>query len=137
MTIACFAHVGQMLIAVISRHVRAHTHTHTHIGKQLRADVSGKIVMKALLSGMPECKFGLNDKVLMDKETRGRSKGQGIALDDCTFHQCVRFDAILVPSSAVTPSSQPIVVHAHRLGKFDSDRTISFIPLDGEFELMK
>jgi len=82
-------------------------------GKQLRADVSGKIIMKALLSGMPECKFGLNDKVLMDKESRGRTKTQGIALDDCTFHQCVR------------------------LGKFDSDRTISFIPLDGEFELMK
>jgi AP-2 complex subunit mu-1 len=34
-------------------------------------------------------------------------------LDDCQFHQCVK------------------------LGKFDSDRTISFIPPDGEFELMR
>ena len=34
----------------------------------LRSDVSGKIIMKAFLSGMPECKFGLNDKVMMDKE---------------------------------------------------------------------
>jgi len=84
-------------------------------GKRLRADVSGVAVMKTQLSGMPECKFGLNDKVLMDKEAKGgtRSRGTGIAIDDCTFHQCVR------------------------LGKFDSDRTISFIPPDGEFELMK
>jgi len=84
-------------------------------GKRLRADVSGSVLMKVHLSGMPECKFGLNDKLLMDKEARSgtKTKGQGIAIDDCTFHQCVR------------------------LGKFDSDRTISFIPPDGEFELMK
>jgi len=84
-------------------------------GKRLRADVSGSALMKCQLSGMPECKFGLNDKVLMDKEAKGgsRSRSTGIAIDDCTFHQCVR------------------------LGKFDSDRTISFIPPDGEFELMK
>jgi len=84
-------------------------------GKRLRADVSGSIMLKVALSGMPECKFGLNDKILMDKEAKTgvRSRGQGIALDDCTFHQCVR------------------------LGKFDSDRTISFIPPDGDFELMK
>jgi len=84
-------------------------------GKRLRADVSGSVMMKVHLSGMPECKFGLNDKVMMDKEVKsgGRTKGQGIAIDDCTFHQCVR------------------------LGKFDTDRTISFIPPEGEFELMK
>jgi len=84
-------------------------------GKRLRSDVSAQIVMKCYLSGMPECKFGLNDRVLMDKEAKAgnKTKGQGIALDDCTFHQCVR------------------------LGKFDSDRTISFIPPDGDFELMK
>lgn len=34
-------------------------------------------------------------------------------IDDCTFHRCVR------------------------LGKFDSDRTITFVPPDGEFELMR
>lgn len=38
---------------------------------------------------------------------------QSIAIDDCTFHQCVR------------------------LSKFDSERSISFIPPDGEFELMR
>ena len=36
-----------------------------------------------------------------------------VELDDCQFHQCVK------------------------LGKFDNDRTISFIPPDGEFELMR
>jgi len=85
-------------------------------GKRLRADVAGSIQIKCLLSGVPECKFGLNDKVLMDKEVKsgGRTaKGQGIAIDDCTFHTCVR------------------------LSKFDTERTISFIPPDGEFELMK
>ena len=30
--------------------------------------VLGKVMMKALLSGMPECKFGLNDKLIMEKE---------------------------------------------------------------------
>lgn len=34
----------------------------------LRSDVAGRIVMKSYLSGMPDCKFGLNDKLVMDKE---------------------------------------------------------------------
>lgn len=38
--------------------------------------------------------------------------GAGIAIDDCTFHRCVR------------------------LGRFDTDRTISFVPPDGDFQLM-
>lgn len=37
-------------------------------GEVLRADVAGQIMMKTQLSGMPECKLGLNDKVLLDKE---------------------------------------------------------------------
>jgi AP-2 complex subunit mu-1 len=35
----------------------------------LRADVSGQVIMKSMLSGMPECKFGVNDKVVLDKES--------------------------------------------------------------------
>jgi hypothetical protein len=31
-------------------------------GKALSMEVNGKVIMKAHLSGMPECKFGLNDK---------------------------------------------------------------------------
>lgn len=77
--------------------------------------------MRAYLSGTPECKFGLNDKLVIEKgDQRGAGGGGGgggggdaVELDDCQFHQCVR------------------------LNEFDSDRTISFIPPDGEFELMK
>lgn len=84
-------------------------------GAVLRADVDGQILMRAYLSGMPECKFGLNDKLVLAKHgDSGASKmDNAVELDDCQFHQCVR------------------------LGKFDSDRSISFIPPDGEFELMR
>mmetsp|Transcript_4563 Transcript_4563/g.13468 ORF Transcript_4563/g.13468 Transcript_4563/m.13468 type:complete len:435 (+) Transcript_4563:57-1361(+) len=80
--------------------------------ERLRADVSGQILVKCLLSGMPECKFGMNDKLIMSSEQRARSSDKGIALDDYRFHQCVR------------------------LSKFDVDREITFIPPDGVFELM-
>lgn len=53
-------------------------------GTVLRSDVQGRIVMKALLSGMPDIKLGLNDK-----------------LEDVTFHPCVnlgRFNAEKVVS---------------------------------------
>ncbi|SGY77651.1 BQ5605_C005g03687 [Microbotryum silenes-dioicae] len=86
-------------------------------GTVLRADVDGQILMRAYLSGTPECKFGLNDKLVIDKSDRPKTSGNpeavSVELDDCQFHQCVK------------------------LGKFDSDRTISFIPPDGEFELMR
>ncbi|SCZ96992.1 BZ3500_MvSof-1268-A1-R1_Chr4-2g06918 [Microbotryum saponariae] len=86
-------------------------------GTVLRADVDGQILMRAYLSGTPECKFGLNDKLVIDKSDRAKTSGNpeavSVELDDCQFHQCVK------------------------LGKFDSDRTISFIPPDGEFELMR
>ena len=35
-------------------------------GQVLSAHVAGKVVMKSYLSGMPECKFGINDKILME-----------------------------------------------------------------------
>lgn len=86
-------------------------------GAVLHSEVVGKIVMKAYLTGMPECRFGLNDKLLISNEKKAkgqrRGKGAGVEIDDCSFHRCVR------------------------LGRFDQDRTITFIPPDGEFELMK
>merc|ERR1712048_714415 len=80
--------------------------------ERLRADVTGQIVVKSQLSGMPECKFGMNDKLVMSNENRQRTAEKGIALDTYTFHQCVR------------------------LSKFDVDREITLIPPDGNFELM-
>lgn len=34
----------------------------------LKADVQGKVVMKTSLSGMPECKLGINDKLLINSQ---------------------------------------------------------------------
>ena len=50
------------------------------------------------------------DQVLF--ESTGRGKSKSVELEDVKFHQCVR------------------------LSRFENDRTISFIPPDGEFELM-
>lgn len=59
----------------------------------------------------PECKCGVNDKVLFEAQGRtGRQKA--VDLEDMKFHQCVR------------------------LASFERDRTISFIPPDGAFDLM-
>ena len=95
-------------------------------GTVLRADVNGQIVMRAYLTGTPECKFGLNDRLLLDggegvgpignrdgSQKATRAAAGSVTLEDCQFHQCVQ------------------------LGKFDTDRTISFVPPDGEFELMR
>jgi AP-2 complex subunit mu-1 len=48
-------------------------------GTVLRSDVTGQIVMKALLSGWPECKFGLNDKLIMDREAASKAAAGGAA----------------------------------------------------------
>jgi AP-1 complex subunit mu len=63
-------------------------------GNVVRSEILGAVKMKCYLSGMPELRLGLNDKVMF--ETTGRSE----------------------------------------LSRFENDRTISFIPPDGEFELM-
>ncbi|KAJ8946360.1 hypothetical protein NQ318_010125 [Aromia moschata] len=93
-------------------------------GQVLSAHVAGKVVMKSYLSGMPECKFGINDKLVMDAKGKGslgassdsdpaRSGKPVVVIDDCQFHQCVK------------------------LSKFETEHSISFIPPDGEFELMR
>jgi AP-1 complex subunit mu len=78
-------------------------------GAVLRSEILGSLRLKSYLSGMPELKLGLNDKLLL--EGQGQT-GKGVEMEDVKFHQCVR------------------------LSKFETDRTISFIPPDGEFELM-
>ena len=40
-------------------------------GTVLKSEVIGKIVCKTQLSGMPECKFGVNDKLLMASQPSG------------------------------------------------------------------
>ncbi|VVT58666.1 uncharacterized protein SAPINGB_P006323 [Magnusiomyces paraingens] len=97
-------------------------------GSVIKADVAGRVMLKTHLSGQPECKFGLNDSLTLntrdvfddegdnddDDSNIGHMANAGaVKLEDCQFHQCVRLD------------------------DFDSDRIISFIPPDGEFELMR
>ena len=43
------------------------------LGQVLSAHVSGRIVMKSYLSGMPECKFGMNDKLVVEKQNKSSS----------------------------------------------------------------
>lgn len=58
-------------------------------GAVLRSDVVGQVVMKTKLTGMPECKFGINDKLFM-RAASGDPRGtvsRGIDIDDIKFHQ--------------------------------------------------
>jgi len=84
-------------------------------GTVLHSEILGSLKMKSYLSGMPELKLGLNDKIMMERRRRKRARRRRtkmVEMDDIRFHQCVR------------------------LARFETDRTISFIPPDGEFELM-
>lgn len=87
----------------------------TSKGVLLRAEVIGVVQCLCRLSGIPECKFGMNDKVSSQTQGEGGGTGpntSGVNIEDVKFHQCVR------------------------LGKFDRERSITFIPPDGQFELM-
>lgn len=102
-------------------------------GSVMSSDIVGSIKLKTMLSGMPELRLGLNDRVLFALTGRKCAppsprppaclplltvvlclgdKGKTVMMEDVKFHQCVR------------------------LSRFESDRTISFIPPDGESELM-
>uniref|UniRef100_A0A6U0GJU1 MHD domain-containing protein n=1 Tax=Micromonas pusilla TaxID=38833 RepID=A0A6U0GJU1_MICPS len=80
-------------------------------GQVVNSETFGALRLRAYLSGMPECKLGLNDKIMLHAQNRS-TKGKSVELDDIKFHQCVR------------------------LARFENDRTISFIPPDGHFDLM-
>ncbi|KXJ14299.1 AP-2 complex subunit mu [Exaiptasia diaphana] len=45
-------------------------------GQVLSAHVSGRVVMKSFLSGMPECKFGMNDKLVVEKQSAKASSSE-------------------------------------------------------------
>uniref|UniRef100_A0A6T6CCA5 MHD domain-containing protein n=1 Tax=Compsopogon caeruleus TaxID=31354 RepID=A0A6T6CCA5_9RHOD len=84
-------------------------------GNVLRSEVLGKILCRSVLSGMPELRLGLNEKFTLTANDEGGGPSHSTApgdIEDIKFHQCVR------------------------LSKFEADRTISFVPPDGNFELM-
>ena len=98
-------------------------------GQILRSDVNGKIVMKVFLSGMPDVKLGLNEKLevrfcmhnvelYMSVDPHRHTSTvtlitERIGVQDVSFHQCVN------------------------LGRYNTEKVVSFVPPDGEFELMK
>ncbi|KAJ8878567.1 hypothetical protein PR048_019145 [Dryococelus australis] len=61
-------------------------------GNVLRSEIVGAIKMRVYLSGMPELRLGLNDKVLF--ESTGRGKSKSVELEDVKFHQCVRLSRL-------------------------------------------
>jgi AP-2 complex subunit mu-1 len=81
-------------------------------GEIIKSEVMGNVVVKSNLSGWPECKFGMNDKLQISGSKNSSSSTKGISIEDIRFHQCVR------------------------LSDFNKDRTITFIPPDGLFDLM-
>ncbi|VEU22885.1 DEKNAAC103985 [Brettanomyces naardenensis] len=89
-------------------------------GQLLSSEIHGAIKLKSFLSGMPELILGLNEKFMKSclnavRGTPGNvSEGdkKSIEVEDLKFHQCVR------------------------LGKFESEKMISFIPPDGECDLV-
>ena len=113
-------------------------------GTVLRSEVNGKVMMRSFLTGMPECKFGLNDKLIVDKEAAAgsgapKSGKSAVELDDCTFHRYVLLldtDCVLCMCTTANFDIHSSV-RCVRLGKFETERTITFIPPDGEFELMR
>lgn len=80
-------------------------------GSVVRSNVSGVLKMKAFLSGMPECKLGLNESIVLAVPGRDGT-GKSITLEDVKFHHCVRLD------------------------RFENEKSITFIPPDGAFNLM-
>lgn len=82
-------------------------------GQVLKSEVMGHLHMNCKLSGTPELVLGLNDKKFFEiNQTQTTRKKKAVDIQDIKFHQCVR------------------------LAKFENDRTISFVPPDGEFDLI-
>ncbi|TFJ87250.1 hypothetical protein NSK_001582 [Nannochloropsis salina CCMP1776] len=78
-------------------------------GYIINSTIDGCIQMKSYLSGNPELKLALNSDLVIGKGGGGYG---AVVLDDCNFHECVRLD------------------------EFESSRTLSFFPPDGEFILL-
>lgn len=82
-------------------------------GETLMSQVQGRVQVKCELSGNPECTFGLNDKLSLQRDLGGKVGEQNsVTFQDMNFHRCVK------------------------LNKFSKEKAITFTPPDGEFQLM-
>ena len=80
-------------------------------GQVIKSEVQGALKMRCFLSGTPDLVLGLNDKRFFEMNNQ-TTKRRLVDIEDIKFHQCVR------------------------LGKFEDERTITFVPPDGEFDLI-
>ena len=78
-------------------------------GYVLNSTIDGCIQMKSYLAGNPELRLALNEDLVLGK---GNRYGGSVVLDDINFNDCVN------------------------LTEFESSRTLSFIPPDGEFVVL-
>jgi AP-4 complex subunit mu-1 len=78
--------------------------------------VDGSVQIKSYLAGNPPIKIKLNDNLVIGKKESGFRgvdfASQAVHLDDCSFHECANLD------------------------QFETERTISLVPPDGEFALI-
>lgn len=87
-------------------------------GAVIHNEIFGEINLATYLTGMPELKIGLNDKIVFDQKDDAQTDRQTdvsrrvFELEDIKFHPCVR------------------------MSQFERDRSITFTPPDGEFNLM-
>jgi len=77
-------------------------------GTVLHSEILGAVKMKSFLSGMPELKLGLNDRLMFEATGRRSmvSKGKAVEMDDVKFHQCVRLVRTIYVFGVV-------VIHTH------------------------
>lgn len=88
--------------------------------QMLTCSIRGDMQVKSRLSGMPELKLGMNDRLMMEASrtvtdvlgTNNNASTQTVEMEDFQFHPCVRLD------------------------RFQSERSIVFIPPDGDFTLL-
>ncbi|KAB1209719.1 AP-4 complex subunit mu [Morella rubra] len=92
--------------------------TFSSSGYILTSEIDGTIQMKSYLTGNPEIRLALNDDLSIGRGGssiygyRSSSESGAVVLDDCNFHESVRLDS------------------------FDTEKTLSLVPPDGEFTVM-
>eukprot|EP00735_Rhodelphis_limneticus_P008666 TRINITY_DN2184_c0_g1::TRINITY_DN2184_c0_g1_i1::g.12760::m.12760 TRINITY_DN2184_c0_g1::TRINITY_DN2184_c0_g1_i1::g.12760 ORF type:complete len:447 (-),score=96.71,sp/Q9SB50/AP4M_ARATH/49.89/2e-150,Adap_comp_sub/PF00928.16/5.6e-70,Clat_adaptor_s/PF01217.15/0.26,Clat_adaptor_s/PF01217.15/1.9e+03 TRINITY_DN2184_c0_g1_i1:712-2052(-) len=84
----------------------------TSQGTVLNAEIDGSIQMKSYLNGNPMLRLALNEELVIKSHGQFTGGYGVVALDDCNFHESVD------------------------LSEFESQRTLTFHPPDGEFTVM-
>ncbi len=81
-------------------------------GLIINSEVDGSIVMKSFLFNNPELRVTLNEDLVIGKHNANIYSSSLMVLDDANFHECVRLD------------------------EFEEQRSLVFVPPEGEFVLM-